>query len=229
MNEIAELINTADDFDRNDKGQIFPNSQKNIRRALQLANVGLRHNIFANRLLLSVDDGPEQLLDDAALDDLWLMVDGRWKFRPAKDFFVTVVCSVARKNCFHPVQEYLAGLQWDRIPRLDTWLVRYGGAEDTPYVRAVGALTLVAACRRVRQPGVKFDEMPVFEGRQGVGKSQALRSLGPNPDWFSDDLPLDVDAKQVIERTSGKWIMEASELSGLSPRSVEHLKAFLSR
>ena len=44
--------------------------------------------------------------------------------------------------------------------------------------------TLIAAVRRVRQPGVKFDEMLVLEGEQGTGKSTALSILAGNPAWF---------------------------------------------
>ena len=47
-------------------------------------------------------------------------------------------------------------------PRLDTWLTTYAGAEDTPLNRAVGRLMLIAAVRRIRTPGVKFDEMVVL-------------------------------------------------------------------
>jgi predicted P-loop ATPase len=38
-----------------------------------------------------------------------------------------------------------------------------------------------------------------------------------------------MDSKQVIERTTGKWIIEASELHGNRGREAEQLKAFLSR
>jgi predicted P-loop ATPase len=108
-------------------------------------------------------------------------------------------------------------------------LVNYAGAADTEYVRAVGALPLLAAVRRIRTPGAKFDELLILESRQGTGKSSALRALCPVDDWFSDDLPLGVDAKLVIERTAGKWLLEASELHGQRGRATETLKAFLSR
>src|SRR3546814_16209208 len=77
------------------------------------------------------------------------------------DFFAKVVTDAARRSPFHPVCDYLDGLQWDGVPRLDGWLPTYGGAPATHYTRAVGALMLVAAARRVRPPGVKFDEMLV--------------------------------------------------------------------
>ena len=83
--------------------------------------------------------------------------------------------------------------------------------------------------RRIYQPGAKFDEMVVIEGAQGTGKSSMLRILCNDPSWFSDDLPLNVDAKQLIERTTGKWIVEAAELSGMHASKVESLKSMMSR
>src|SRR5262245_879664 len=44
---------------------------------------------------------------------------------------------VARANSFNPLQEWLGALTWDGEPRLNTWLVRYVGAEDSQYCRAV--------------------------------------------------------------------------------------------
>ena len=112
------------------------------------------------------------------------------------------------------MRAYLARLTWDGRPRLDRWLVTYAGAPDTDYVRAVSALPLLAAVRRIRQPGAKFDELLVLESKQGKGKSTALQALCGVDEWFSDGLPLGVDAKLVIEHTTGKWIIEAAELQG---------------
>jgi len=115
------------------------------------------------------------------------------------------------------------------VPRLNTWLIDWAKAEDTPYTRAVSAKPLLAAVRRVRRPGTKFDEMLVLEAPQGYNRSSALRILAVNDDWFTDDIPLNADSKVVIERLSGKWIAEASELKGMRRGDVEHLKAMLSR
>jgi predicted P-loop ATPase len=88
---------------------------------------------------------------------------------------------------------------------------------------------LIAAVRRVRQPGCKFDEIPVLEGPQGENKSTALSILAHSQDWFLDDLPLTADSKKVIEQTAGKWIVEASDLSGMRKADIEHVKALASR
>ena len=116
------------------------------------------------------------------------------------------------------------------MPRIDTWLINYGGANDTEYVRAVGALVLIAAVRRVRKPGCKFDEMLVLENpEQGTNKSSALQVLAVNPEWFTDNLPLGLAARETIEALSGHWIVEVSELQGMRKSDIEKVKAFLSR
>jgi predicted P-loop ATPase len=166
-------------------------------------------------------------LTEAAEKSLFLKLH-ELGLRPSRDYFRTVVDELARRNGRHPVREYLSGLTWDSGPRLDNWLSSYLGAEDTPLNRAYGRKFLLAAVRRVRKPGCKFDQMLVLESPQGQGKSTALEKLA-SPDFFTDTLQLDVDPKVVIEQATGKWIVEASELGGLAKRDVESLKALLSR
>ena len=224
-----KLKENQNEFERDENNKIRVRSQHNVRVALKLLGVTLRYDEFSDRSLISGLDG-FHVLDDAAIDRLWLAVDQRFKFLPANDFFSTVVKDFARANKFHPVRDYLNGLKWDGVERLDTWLIAYAGATDTKYTRAVGALVLIAAVRRVRKPGCKFDEMLVLEQpQQGTDKSSALAALAVNDDWFSDDLPLNVEGKRVIEMLRGRWIIEAAELSGMKKADVEHLKAMLSR
>jgi len=185
------------------------------------------YNEFADRLLISGLDG-FNTVDDPAMERLWLAIDDRFRFLPAKDFFFTVVRDLARANRFHPVREYLDSLKWDGTERLDKWLVTYGGAKDTKYVGAVGRLMMIAAVRRVRQPGCKFDEMMILEGPQGINKSTMMQTIAVKDDWFSDDLPL-ADSKKLIEQFRGRWIIEASELSGMRKTQHDHLKSMLSR
>jgi predicted P-loop ATPase len=126
------------------------------------------------------------------------------------------------------VREYLDSLVWDGQPRLSRWLSDYAGAEDTPRHRAISRAALVAAVRRARYPSCKIDEMLILEAPQGVGKSAALRVLAIDEDWFTDDFPI-ADESALVEATAGKWIVEASELSGMSSGDAAALKACLSR
>ena len=204
--------------------KIVADALDNIRLAVSTLGVSQTYDEFSHVTL--IDGRPA---DDFAVDSLWVRIDDTFKFRPSKETLRTLLVVDARNAPFHPVTDYLDGLVWDETRRLDDWLVTYGGATPSAYVCAVGALPLIAAVRRARHPGAKFDELLILESGQGTLKSTALRTLCPNEEWFSDDLPLGVDSKQVIERTGGKSIIEAAEMYGNRGREAEQLKAFLSR
>jgi len=226
---LGTTTQDAHGFITDHHGKILANSPKNIRHALSRLDAVLSFDSFANKPLVKYGDRCV-FLGDAMRNRLWLDIDERFGFLPTQALFDVVLQDTAHRNPFHPVRGYLASLKWDGVPRVDKWLATYGKAADTDYVRAVSGLVLIAAVRRVMQPGCKFDEMLVLESSvQGLQKSTALRALCPKADWFSDDLPLHVDSKQIIERTCGKWIIEAADLSGKSKASVEQLKASLSR
>lgn len=228
---INEWLGRDSDFIRSNDGLIIKDNQENIKRALSLLDIELSYNEFADRMLVKDVDGIK-VLDDSFVSAVWLRIDREFRFRPSYQFFERVVFDMAWANDFHPVRDYLDGLKdkWDGVSRVNEWLVRYAGAKNTRYVLAVSAIVLIAAVRRVREPGCKYDEMLVLESsQQGLNKSSALRALCPQDDWFSDDLPLNVEAKQVIERTLGKWIIEASDMKGNRAADRDHLKAMLSR
>ena len=60
---------------------------------------------------------------------------------------MAVIEDMGRRNAFHPVRNYLDGLEWDGIERLDTWLPAFLDAEDTELNRAYGRKTLIGAVR----------------------------------------------------------------------------------
>lgn len=124
------------------------------------------------------------------------------------------------------VKNYLTGLKWDGVARLDTMFTDYLGAEDNVYTRAVARKTLCAACARAVGYGVKFDYMPIIIGGQGIGKSTLVRYLGK--DWFSDSLS-NFEGKEAAEMLQGTWVNEIGELSALSKSETETIKLFLSK
>ena len=109
------------------------------------------------------------------------------------------------------------------------WLSAFLDAEDTELNRAYGRKTLIGAVRRIRQPGSKHDTCLVLQGPQGKGKSSAIAALCPSPDWFTDSLGIGDEQKQVIEVTTGKWLVELAELAGMGKRDANSVKSMLSR
>lgn len=137
------------------------------------------------------------------------------------------IVAVAAMDTFHPVTDWLATLRHDGTERLDRWLVDAFGSPEDAYHSAIGAKLLIAAVRRVRQPGCKFDHMPVFEGAQGIGKSTAVARLF-NP-WFSDQVPPALESKDAAMSVQGIWCLEFAEIEQVVRAEVETIKAFLSR
>jgi len=130
---------------------------------------------------------------------------------------------------YNPVLEYLESLPpWDFVPRVDTLFIDYLGAEDSPYIRAVTRKSLCAAVKRVKNPGIKFDHMPVLNGPQGIGKSTLIAKLGG--EWYSDSLSLtDMHDKTAAEKLQGYWLVEIGEMQGMNKADVNRVKAFISR
>ncbi|MEO8806602.1 MAG: VapE domain-containing protein [Burkholderiaceae bacterium] len=134
---------------------------------------------------------------------------------------------VARQNPFHPVREYLQGLDpWDGTDRIDHWLADFCGVEDSAYVRKVSRYYLIGMVMRVLEPGVKFDYCLVFEGKQGRFKSSAFRALAG--EWFSDN-ELDLSNKDSLSMIRGKWLHEFQEMGSVARAESARQKSFLSR
>lgn len=138
------------------------------------------------------------------------------------------VATVAERNTFHPVRDWLSSLNHDGTLRIDTWLSRYLGTEESPYTRAIGRAFLVAMVARVMRPGCKHDHVLVLSGAQGIGKSTACQILG-GP-WFGDNMPsIREGAKEAGLFLRGHWLVELAELAPSRKSEAEDLKAFLSR
>lgn len=130
-------------------------------------------------------------------------------------------------NKVHPVRDYLKGLEWDGVQRLETCLIDYLGAADTEYTRAVTKLHLVAAVARILKPGTKYDVMLTLKGPQGTFKSTFIRLLCGN-EWFTDSLET-VRGKEAAELLQGFWHVEMGELNATRKADREAIKLFLSK
>ena len=133
----------------------------------------------------------------------------------------------AAQHAFNEVQDYLKGLQWDGVPRLDTLLIDYLGAEDDAagYCRAVCRKAFTGAVARAMRPGCKFDNMLILCGPQGIGKSTLLDKMSMG--WFNDSIRT-FEGKETAELLPGAWIVEVAELDAFRRTEVSRIKQFLS-
>lgn len=190
-----------------------------------LALNAMEHNIVAlSSLPWNESKGPRQWTDadDAALRYYLERTYGL----TGKDRIFDAVNVVAQDNAFHPVREYLDSCEWDGVPRVETLLIDYLGAEDNAYTRAVTRKALAAAVARIYHPGCKFDYMLTLRGRQGLGKSALIAKLGGA--WFSDSFTT-LQGKDAYEQVQGVWLMEVGELAGMRKAEAETIKLYISK
>ena len=163
---------------------------------------------------------------DTVLLQYWLQGPGR---RTVTAWMVdAAVNAVMHEQAYHPVRDWLEGLRWDGVSRLDTWLARYLGTPQDPYHAHVGRWFLMTMCRRVFEPGCRADYMLVLEGPQGIEKSTLLAQLVGTTAWFSDNMP-DIGTKDASEHLVGRWLVEIAEMDKFDRAESAAMKAFISR
>ncbi len=211
----------------------------------------LEGSIFNLKLIIANDRYLKNIVFNQLADDMEVIGELPWKhpgkfWRDADDaqlicyvddnygsfqagVYNTVVTKVVDDRSYHPIRRMFDSLpEWDGVKRVETCMIDYLGASDTPYVRAVTRKTLCAAYIRVMIPGIKFDYMPVLNGPQGIGKSTFIEKLGM--EWYSDSLNLsDMNDKTAAEKLQGYWILEIGELAGMKKADLDKVKAFISR
>lgn len=150
----------------------------------------------------------------------------RFDFGLSRANLADSVVTVAKRHARHPVREYLDSLQWDGIARLDTLFIDFLSATDDDLTRVMTRKHLVAAVKRIYEPGCKYDNVIVFTGEQGAGKSTMISILG-GP--WSKPMSSKFDGRESIEQLSGAWLLESEELRGWKGAELESIKAFFSR
>ncbi len=134
---------------------------------------------------------------------------------------------VGRKNCFHPVREYLSTQQWDGTPRVERLFIDYLGAPDDAYGRDIARLMMTAGVARIFEPGCKWDYVVILQGLQGKRKSTFISTLAKN--WAAELEGDMTDTRAMVEAMQKAWILEIPELAGFTRADVRHIKGFVSR
>lgn len=189
-------------------------------------------DIFSSRIL--VRDGVPWDRKFETPDRIWTDTDDaglRWYLESnygitSTNKIIDGVNLIAEENAENKITTRLQSTQWDGEKRIETLFIDYLGCEDNVYTREVSEKSLVAAVRRAIFGGIKWDNMPILIGPQGVGKSTFLKILGM--DWYNDSL-VNVEGKDACEIIQGSWILEMGELSSLRKSELNLVKNFLSR
>lgn len=131
---------------------------------------------------------------------------------------------VAKESTIDSGADYMKGLVWDKVPRLNSWLSEVYGVPNDIYHQSVGSNWLKGLVKRVIEPGCKFDFVLVLEGQQDLKKSMSLKILGG--DWYVETT-MSTDTKDFFMQFLGKALIEFSEGETLSRTETKRMKAII--
>jgi predicted P-loop ATPase len=236
MTNIVKLRSWRDDLQLTDKKNPLCNFN-NVMLMLEndegLSNM-LRYDEMARKSIIlrqpgMTFGGVERVLEEDDVVVIWRYLQINGLRHVPYETVVKAVHHHAHEDSYHPVRDTLEALEWDGLPRLDTWLRDCFGVEDTTYHSVIGRLFLIAMVARIYEPGCKADYMMVIEGEQGRRKSLACEALAGGRKWFSDGMPEDITCKDASVHLRGKWLIEVAEMHSFNKAEATHLKSFITR
>ncbi len=209
----------------------------NARVALNALGVQCKQDVFQSRLFIGysgeVSHEVQQLageLSDDAIIALRRIASDEFGANFGSEIVLDAVRSIAIEHQYNPICDMLdeAEAAWDGTPRLDRMAVDYLNADDAPVIRAFMRKTMIAAVRRARHPGCKFDNITVLESPEGWNKSSFWRIIAGDQ-FYSDESIIGRQSREIQEQLSTVWIHENAELAGMRKQEVETVKAYASR
>lgn len=143
----------------------------------------------------------------------------------SKNHTNSAVMSLAMSRTRDTLIDFIDGLKWDGIPRIEQAFIDAWGCNDTEVTRAASHHFFVALAARAYLPGAQVDTLWAFEGAQGTGKSQALRALGGE---FHSEISASIGTTDFQRELRGMWIAELAEMDSLRGKESSTVKRLLS-
>lgn len=218
-------------FERDKWGRIeatISNAAKAVVRP-DFVDIDIRFDQFRDEIMFApAGSGQWQAFTDADYARLRITMEKRG-FKPVgRELIRDVVLLAADEQPFDSATTWLNGLEWDGVPRIETFYYTHFGTADTPYTRAVSMYMWTALAGRVLEPGVKADMVPILVGPQGCGKSSGVEALSPDPAFFTEISFAEKD-DDLARKMRGRLVAEIGELRGLNTKELESIKAFVTR
>ena len=218
-------------FARDGKGRIDA-TVRNVQMALMrpdFSGIQIKYDEFRDEIMFA-PDGDDQwaAFTDADYTRLRITLERKGFKAVGRELMRDTVLLVAEDHPFDSAQTWLDQQTWDGTPRVETFLARYFGTEDTAYTRAVSRYLWTALAGRIVTPGVKADMVPILVGGQGVGKSTGVSAMCPSNEFFTE-VSFHEKEDDLARRMRGRLVGEIGELRGLHTRELETIKAFITR
>ena len=138
-----------------------------------------------------------------------------------------MIDSVARANSYNPVIDYFEKClaKWDKKPRLDDFLQKYLGADESEATKLTVRLWFMGAVAKGYNPLTKFDYVLDLVGGQGIGKTTLLREIAPCG-FYTDQFNSFTDKDDKAELKNA-LIVNDDEMTASNRSSFEVVKKFI--
>lgn len=206
----------------NENGKVIQ-TLENLEKII-LSITPIAYNELTDVIEIKDKQGKIKPLEKRDKELLRMDIEKRFNFKAKIVDLETAIISASDKFRYHPIKNKITSTEWDKTPRAETFFIDVLGVEDNIYNRECTRKWLLASLTRLFNNGVKFDEMIILQGGQGIGKSTTLQrlSLGYYTD-ITEKLGDEVTFK--VMRT---WLVELSELSTMKKTDSDTFKAWLS-
>lgn len=219
--------------------------------------VATRYNIFTDLFFREPTAPYKPTIEYNTWDDTLYLTDGRIltkkmfrdcfidygsgylidpKFdRPMISFIESIYDEMLRSDssiyAYDPVKRYLDNLPlWDGEKRLETFLIKYQKADDTPAVREMTKLWFMNAVRAIYMPSkFPFLHMLVLQGESNCGKSATMNNIFKidGRDRYQYEIRMDDTVEKNAPKFRTTWAIGFGERDGIDRVSVNRQKQFM--
>lgn len=211
-----------------------PMTITNLKHILDNAGVVCRYNLVKKKAEISIPGhkGTEENYDNVSLAQVISLVARCGLSTGQVQHFVT---ALADANAYNPVADWIGSKEWDGVDRLPEFYDTLTESEEYPRelkctLMRKWLLSAVAAALKAK--GFRCRGVLTLQGKQGLGKTQWVAALVPEP-LRSSVVKLDhhVDAynKDSILAAAAHFICEIGELDSSLKKDIARIKGVLTR
>ena len=216
------LTNASLEITTDEKGKVIQ-TLENLEKII-LSITPIAYNELTDVIEIRDKQGKIKPLEKRDKELFRMEIEKRFKFKAKVIDLDTAIVSASDKCRYHPIKNQILSVSWDEIPRAETFFIDVLGVEDNVYNRECTRKWLLASLTRLFDNGVKFDEMIILQGGQGIGKSTTLQRLSLG--YYTDITEKISD--EVTFKVMRTWLVELSELSTMMKTDSDSFKAWLS-
>lgn len=225
----VRTVEQVDFPDLSSKGRPL-NTIENMQALMQAHGVGCRYNLVSKAVELTMP-GWSGTADNRDNTSLAMLASAAARFSMPRESLVEYVKTIADRQAYSPVAEWIQSRPWDGVDRLPAFLETIE-AEDSALRDVLLRRWLISAVAAAMKPvGFWCKGVLTLQGEQNLGKTSWFRALVPQElrHLILEGMHLDAENRDHVMTAVSHWLVELGELEATLRRDIESLKAFISK